>query len=324
MMLTEDLLSKRELVVFIGVENHSTPYNPLLFNEIWVLPDSLPSKDLLIIPINQLGESYMLSSKKIMCYGKSLWVLFVDSPYFSHYAFLFDSFPQTDDNNFFTDEHIQFLQKINCTSVAVCDIGVYKSRSLVNLLNCAIQSLGKYNLTVCLTTILGYNSRGYTDIESNDEKTTYNKEYYIHSDIESAVVNDSFYFLQIDGKFKLSELCVICSHTKSQAESILQEIKEQSEGYILYLKPLWDANFFREFIKSLDKGDGFDFDNLENKLEKFGFKGDLIDSQWNSKYDRLCRNIRKSNQNNRGIYVLELISEIGKNINSTISFVKSI
>lgn len=320
----EFLLSKRELSVFIGVENHSTPYNPLLFNKIWELPDSLPSKDLLIMPINGLGEPYMLSKEKVMCNGRSLWVLFVESPSLVHYAFLFDTFPQTDENNYFTDECIQFLQKSNCCSVAVCDIGVYKSRSLVNLLNYAISSLGKYNMSVCLATILGYNSRGYTDIETEDEKSKYKKEYYLRSDIEAAVVSDSFYFIQIERWFNMFELFKICCQTKSPAEVKLQEIKEQAKDYRDSLKPLWDAGFFRIFITSLDKGDSFDFDGLDNKLKECGFKGELVDANWCSKYDELCSKIRRAKQNDRGFYVQDLISAIDKNIKSTINFVKLI
>lgn len=324
MTFTEELLSQRELITFIGVENHSTPYNPLLFNRIWELYDLLPSKDLLIIPINGLEKSYMLSKERIMCYGRYLWVLFVDSPFFLHYTFLFETFPQTDDNNYFTTECIQFLQNINCCTVAVCDIGVYRSRSLVNLLNKAISSLEICNITVGLVTILGYNSRGFTDIETEDEKSTYQKEYYLHSNIEPPIKNNSFYFIQVDRKFNLSDLFEISCQVKNPAELKLQEIEKQAEGYINILKPLWDAGVLRTFIKTLNKGDSFDFISLESKLNKWGFNGNLIDKQWNCVYDRLCRNIRMSNQNNRGAYVIELISAIGKNINSTINFVKSI
>ena len=324
MTLTEDLLSKRELIVFIGVENHSTPYNPLLFNAIWGLPESLPSNNLLIIPINRLGRPYMLSNERMMCYERALWVIFVDSPFFTHYAFLFDTFPQTDDNNYFTNENLQFLQKTNCSSVGICDIGVYKSRSLVKLLNCAISSLGKYNITVCLVTILGYNSRGYTDIEIEDEHSTYQKEYYLHSDIEKAVTDDNFYFIQIDKKFKLPELLMICCFTKSQVEVKLQEIKEQAAGYIRNLKPLLDATYIKIFIESLNKGDKFDFATLENNLKEWGFKGDLIDTQWSYIYEKLRRNVEIPNKDNRGPNVQKLIEAISNNINSTINFVKSI
>lgn len=324
MKLTEELLSQRELVVFIGVENHSTPYNPLLFNKIWGLPDSLPSKDLLIIPINTLVESYMLSKERIMYYGRSLWVLFVDSPFFTHYAFLFESFPQTDDNNYFINENILFLQNNNCTSVTICDIGIYKSRSLVNLLNCAISSLGKYNMSVCLATILGYNSRGYTDIENEDEKLKYQKEFYLHSDTETSVMNERFNFIQIKEKFKISELFKICCQTKSPAESKLQEIKEQAEGYSNTLKTLLDVKFFEKYIVSLDKNNQFDFISLEINLKKMGFKGELIDTQWADKYKKLREKIEKSDQNKRGFYVQELINAIGENIKSTINYIKSI
>lgn len=324
MTITEDLLSKREVTIFIGVENHSTPYNPLLFKKIWAIPDSLPSKDLLIIPINGLEKPYMVSPKRIMCYGKSLWVLFVDSPFFSHNAFLFESFPQTDENNYFTDDRIQFLQKINCSSVAVCDIGVYKSRSLVKLLNHAIVSFGKYNITVCLVTILGHNSRGFTDIEAGDEKTIYLKEYYLHSDIEGTAMNESFYFIQIEKKFQLSDLFMICCQTKSQVESKLQEIKEQAKSYIDPLKPLWKSGALKIIIESFNKGDSFDFVSLENNLKKMGFRGNLIDAQWNSIYEKLCQNIRESNKENRNSHVKKLIDTIGRNIDFTIKFLEKI
>lgn len=324
MTLLEDLLSKRELAVFLGVENHSTPYNPFLFNKIWFIPDSLPTKNLLIIPINGLGESYKLSKEMVMCHGIAFRVLFVDSPYFTHYAFLFDSFPQTDENNYFTSNCIQFLQKLKCSTIVVCDMGVYKSRSLVNLLNNAITSLGKYNITVCLATILGYNSRGFTDIEIGDESAIYQKDYYLQSDIEVAVTNDHFNFFQIDRKFNLSSLFTICCQSKSPAESKLQEIKEQAQGYIHTLKPLLDANFFRTYIKTLYKGGSFDFISLETNLKKWGFKGNLLDSHWDAIYEKLCRNIRMSNPNNRESHVYELISAIGSNINNTIKFIQSI
>lgn len=320
----EELLCKRELIEFIGVENHSTPYNPLLLSEIWSLPKNLPSKDLLILPMKGLGESYILPTEKVMCFGRSLYILLVDSPYLNHYSFLFESFPQTDDNNYFTTNCIEFLQQVNCSSVTICDIGIYKSRSLVNLLNNAILSLGSYSISVCLVTIIGYNSRGYTDIENEDEKSKYNKNYYLQTDIESKILSDSFCFIQIENKFSLSELFMICSQTKNKAETKLQEIKEQGVGYINTLKPLWDADFFRTFIPSFGKGDSFDFISLNNKLTQMGFKGDLIDKQWDSKYEKMCSNIRISNQSNRGFYVMELTKAIGHNIISTINLLKSI
>lgn len=323
MTLAESILSKRELTVFIGVENHSTPFNPFLFNKIWNIPQTESSKELLIIPINGLGESFMLSKKREMCYGRSLWILFVDSPYFSHNAFLFDTFPQTDENNYFNSDCIDFLQKANCKVVSICDMGIYKSRSLVNLLNSALSSLGKHSISICLSIILGYNSRGYTDVEIGDESSIYQKEFYLHSDIDVSVMNDRFYFIQIDRKFSMSELFLICSQTKSYAESKLQQIKEAAQPYNT-LKTLWDYGFFHKTIESLNKSDTFDFVSLEKNLSKMGFNGDLIDCSWTSTYQRLCRDIRMSNQNMRSKYIKKLIFAIGKNINSTINFVKSI
>ena len=138
------------------------------------------------------------------------------------------------------------------------------------------------------------------------------------------VVSDSFYFVQIERKVNLLELFMICCQTKSPAEVKLQEIKEQAKDYRDSLKPLWDAGFFRIFITSLDKGDSFDFDGLDNKLKECGFKGELVDAKWCSEYDKLCSNIRMSNQNNRSSYVQKLISVIGNNIDSTINFVEKI
>ena len=242
----------------------------------------------------------------------------------SHNAILFDSFPQTDENNYFTEETIKFLQKSNCGTVAVCDMGVYKSRSLVNLLNSAISSLGIYNISVCLTPILGYNSRGYTDIEIGEESSMYTKEFYLQSDSEVSVINDKFHFVQIDKKFNFSELCQICSLTKNPAESILQGIILQAKGYKETLEPLWKAKVLQKIIESRGKGDSFDFKSLEENLSKCGFKGNLIDPEWPSIYDYLCRKIKQANQTNRNSCVQELISAIGNNINATISFLNLI
>lgn len=324
MKLIEDLLSKRETAVFIGVENHSTPYNPLLFSKIWSLPENLPSNNLLILPIDGLSEPYLLSKERMTLFDKKLWVLFVKSHNFTHNAFLFDSFPQTDDNTYFTKESIEFLtNEIHCRTVVICDMGVYKSRSLINLLNCAISSLEEYNISVCLAIILGYNTRGYTDIEVENECDKYQKDYYLHSDIEANIVSDNFNFLQIESWFKFSDLFLFCSLSKSQAEIKLQMLKQEALPYNA-LKTLWDYGFINKTIESLNKGDSFDFKNLENNLSKMGFKGELIDSDWKTKFDTLCRDIRISNKSNRAHYVEKLISAIGDNINTTTYFVNLI
>lgn len=324
MTLAEDILSKRELLVFIGVENHSTSYHPCLFNQIWDIPDMIISKDLLIIPIHGLGKPYKVSKNQISCYGRSLWLLFVESSTLTHYAFLFDSFAQTDENSFFSETQIRFLTQGNCRTVVVCDIGVYKSRSLVNILNSALSSLVVSNISVCLATILGYNSRGYTDIETDDEHIVYTKDFYLRMEVEVPVINDSFRFLQIERKFHEYDLFQICSFTKNPAETKLQELKKEAMAFERDLKPLWDLGFIKKFIETLNKGDAFDFNSLETKLEKMGFKGNLIDSQWDVIYEKLCRNIRESKNNDRSDHVQKLIKAIGDNINSTINYIKSI
>ena len=323
MTLVEEILSKRELLVIIGVENHSTLYNPNIFNNIWNFPESLPSKDVLIIPVSGLDKTFYLSPNKTMCYGRSLWLLFVESSSFNNNAILFETFPQTDKNSYFTDR-IKFLQKCNCKTVTICDIGVYKSRALINLLNSAISELATYNISVCLATILGYNSRGYTDIEIEDETITYQKEYYLKSDKEVSAINDRFSFIQIDRKFKISELYQLCSLTKSQTEIFLQKIKLDARAYEDTLQGLLEAGFLKIFIKSLNKGDSFDFVSLNDKLSNIGFKGDIIDDQWTITYNKLCGKIIQANQKNREMFVEELISAIEQNINTTINFLHKI
>jgi hypothetical protein len=171
---------------------------------------------------------------------------------------------------------------------------------------------------------LGYNSRGATDIETEDEILIYTKEFYLQSDIDATVLNGNFNFLRVDRMFKLPDFYKICSMVKNPAEVKLQEIKKNASALEQILKPLWDADFFRVFIKGLNKGDSFDFESLNKELLKMGFKGDLIDIKWASTYDRLCNNIRNSSKENRGDNVQKLISAIGNNINSTFSYIKSI
>ncbi len=324
MTLAENLLSKRELLVFIGVENHSVPYHPMLFSLIWNIPKEISSKDILIIPIQGLPIPYQMSTEKIQCNGRALWILFVQSNVLLHYAVLFDSFAQTDENTYFSSSCLAFLQKSNCRAVTVCDMGIYKSRSLVNLLNSTMDSLSCSNIVVNLLTVLGYNSRGATDIETEDESLVYTKEFYLQSNIESTVLNGNFNFLQIDRRFKLLDFYKICSTVKNPAEVKLQEIKKEASVLEQLLKPLRDVDFFRYYIKSLNKGDSFDFDSLNKELLELGFKGDLIDNKWSSIYDRLCNNIKNSTKESREDYVLELIFAIENNINSTISYIKEI
>ena len=324
MSLAEDIFLKRELIMFMGVENHSTLYNPLLFNELWKIPKEVPLKDILIIPILGLGEPYRLLNDQVSFCGKHLWFLFVNSSFLLHNVILFESFPQTDDNNFFNKKEITFLEKSNCRCVTVCDMGVYKSRSLVNMLNSAISSLGTHNISICLATILGYNSRGYTDIETGSENTTYQKDYYLQSNIEVAVQNDNFHFVQIDKKFSLSNLYSLCCLTKNPAETTRQQIKDKAAGYEISLKPLVDSGALELILTSFNKGDSFDFKLFNEYLSKIGFKGDLIDSQWNSIFEKICNKIKSSNYIDRRFHVQELIKAINNNINLTISLVKSI
>lgn len=324
MTLAEEILYKRELLVFIGVENHSTPYHPRLFSQIWDIPKEIPSKDVLIIPVQGLEERFKLSKKKEQCYGRLLWLLFVRSTFLTHNAILFDSFAQVDDNTYYSKNNLSFLQKSNCRTVSICDMGVYKSRSLVNLLNSSISSLACLNITVNLITILGYNSRGATDIEKGDENLTYTKMFYLQSDIETKVLDDSFQFMRIDCWFNLRDLYRISCLIKNPAESKLQEIKKNAVVFERILKPLCDVGFFKSFIQTLDKGDAFDFNSLENKLLGIGFKGDLIDSKWPLIYDKLCRNIRNSNKNTRGDSIQKLISTIEDNIIATLKYIELI
>lgn len=321
MTLVESLFPKRNLMVFIGEENHSSKFKPNLFSRIWNIPETLPSKELLIVPVKGLGEPYKLSKEMVLCLNRKFWVLFVESSFLTRDVILFDTFPQNDENSYFTKENVQFLRKYNCHSLTVCDIGVYKSRSLMNLLHTALMELSSLNISICLATILGYNSRGYTDVENADEHITYKKEFYLNSEIGQNV-KDDFHFIQIDGKFRILELFQICSFTKNPADTVLQHIKKEAEGYKNTLKPLLDAGFFEKFIKTLDKGNSFDFELLNTNLSKCGFKGDLIDKQWSHKYERLCQNIKSTN--NKQSAIQELILEISNNINNTIYFLEKI
>lgn len=325
MTLAEEILSKRELSVFIGVENHSTPYTPCLFDEIWEIPKGLPLKDLLIVPIQGLDVPYKLSKDRMSCNGRSLWILFVQSSALTRNAFLFETFPQTDENTYFTQENINFLLNGNCRVVTVCDIGVYKSRALVNMLNTAISSLDRLNISVCLATILGYNSRGFTDIENGDEKKIYKKQYYLQTDIEAAVLSSRFHFLQIDGKFDIGKLVSIISKTKNPAETKLQQLKHDAACFELSLKPLSDCGALTCILESYNRGESFDFQSFNKNLSSMGFKGNLVDCQWNSTYDKLCKDIREAcSSDQRTFCVKKLISAIQNNINNTITFVNSI
>lgn len=324
MTFIEEIIQKRELLMFIGVENHSTPYNPRLFSKLWYIPENISNKNVLIVPIRGLGEPYLLLDNQVTCYGKLLWVLFVDSSVLNHNVLLFESFPQTDENTYFTDQTIAFLRKCNCFCVTVCDIGVYKSRSFVNLLNSAISCLGAHKISVCLATILGHNSRGYTDIETGKENAIYNKNYYLQSSIEVSIKDDAFDFIQIDNKFTQANLYKLCSLTKSPADTIIQSIKKDAASYESSLKPLVDSGALKLILSSFNKSDTFDFILFTEYLVKIGFKGELIDSQWNATYEKMCTRIKNSKNEERGFKVQELISAIIKNINSTISLVKSI
>lgn len=324
MTLLEEIIQKRELLMFIGVENHSTPYNPRLFCKLWYIPESIPNKNVLIVPIQGLGEPYLLLDNQMMCYGKPLWILFVESSVLNHNVILFESFPQTDENTYFTDQTLTFLRKCNCFCVTVCDIGVYKSRSFVNLLNSAISCLGTHQISVCLATILGYNSRGYTDIETGKENAIYNKNYYLQSSIEVSIKSDVFEFIQIDNKFTLANLYKLCCITKSPADTVIQLIKKEAASYESSLKPLVDSGALKLILSSFNKSDTFDFILFAKYLDKIGFKGELIDSQWNVDYEKMCNKIKNSKNEERSQKVQELISAIIKNINSTITIVKSI
>ncbi|MCQ2257650.1 MAG: hypothetical protein MJZ41_06600 [Bacteroidaceae bacterium] len=324
MTLPEEIIYKRELLMFIGVENHSTPYNPCLYNKLWAIPDNIPHKDVLIIPIQGLDSPYLLLENQVMCFGRLLWILYVESSFLNHNVILFDSFPQTDENTYFIEETLSFLGKCNCSCVTVCDIGIYKSRSFVNLLNSAISSLCTHNISVCLATILGYNSRGYTDIETGKENTIYNKNYYLQPSIEVSIQSDKFEFIQIDNKFTLDDMYKLCSLTKNPADTTFQFIKKKAAPYESTLKPLVDSGALKLILTSFNKSDTFDFVSFTEYLSKIGFKGELIDSQWNVVYEKMCSSIRNSKIEDRELIVQELISEIIKNINSTISLVKSI
>jgi hypothetical protein len=324
MTFLEEIIQKRELLMFIGVENHSTPYNPRLFSKLWYIPENIPNKNVLIVPIRGLGEPYLLFDNQEKCYDKSLWILFVESSVLNHNVILFESFPQTDENTYFTAKTLAFLRKCNCFCVTICDIGVYKSRSFVNLLNSAISSLATHQISVCLATILGYNSRGYTDIETGKENAIYNKNYYLQSSVEVSIMGDVFEFIQIDNKFTLVDVYKLCSITKNPADTIIQSIKKEAALYESSLKPLIDSGALKLILSSFNKSDTFDFVLFAKYLAKIGFKGELIDSQWNAAYEKMCNRIKKSNNEERGFKVQELISAIIKNINSTISLVKSI
>lgn len=324
MTLIEEIIQKRELIMFIGVENHSTPYNPRLFSKLWYIPESIPNKNVLIVPIQGLGEPYLLLDNQVMCYGKSLWILFVESSVLNHNVILFESFPQTDENSFFTDQTLAFLRKCNCSCVTVCDIGIYKSRSFVNLLNSAITFLCAHKISVCLAIILGYNSRGYTDIETGEENAIYNKNFYLQSSVEESIKGGVCEFIQIDNKFSWANMYKLCSITKSPADTTIQLIKKKAASYESSLKPLVDSGALKLILSSFNKSDTFDFISFAKYLEKIGFKGELIDSQWNAVYEKMCNRIKNSKNEERGFKVQELISAIIKNINSTISLVKSI
>ncbi|MFG6425892.1 MAG: hypothetical protein K1W14_05795 [Muribaculaceae bacterium] len=324
MTVLEEILKDRQLVVLLGIENHSIDFNISLFDELWDIPSIPQQTNILIIPIAGLDTPYKISNEKYSWLGYSYQVLFVKSYRFNHFYFLLDTFPQKIDNSYFTKERIRFLQQTHCSNVFVCDIGVYKSDSLMKMLESAILNLSCENITVGLATILGYNSRGATDIELEDETDKYTKDFYLRTDIVSTSINPNFEFIQIDRKFNFIELTQICSFSKNPAKIRLQRFKEIAKPYRDTLKLLWDCKAIETIIRSFSNGSSFDFNKLESSLKDWGFNGSLVDCNWNNQYSSICRNIRNANNTTIKREVDNLINLIGLNIKATLKLLETI
>ena len=325
--IIESILEKRNVTLFLSIENQSQYYGIKLMSSLFPLRPDVKDKNIILIPTNALKNDCEVTSKVISYCGKEYRCVFTKTSRYNNNAFILSTIGDVSIDCIETS-WIPFINQASCKQIVLCDIGVLKKRDFVQLYNNVSKCLETSNVSVCLAAIIGYNSRGYSDIETEKEKDFVTQEFYLTKELdESECVNDKlFRFRQITKVFDRSDIAYICSLTKNSIETKINDIKNDSSK--TNIKMLCDLGLVDKGLNSRLSND-CNIDTVLEFLSKIGLTNskafNILEPRWEYNYKQLLNKILNTKeQSQKSTLISDYIKIVKNDINKIDKYISEL
>lgn len=323
----DNILNERRITLFLGIENQSQYFGARLMASLFPIRSDIKEANTIIVPVKGLCEGCAVSNKPIEFFGQKYRCVFTKSDHYNSFAFIFSTIKSSDVD--LIEETLEpFVESSKCNQVVLCDIGILKKREFVRLFNNVNRYLETTNIAVCLASIIGYNTRGASDIETGKEQVTVTSEFYKTRDLDESecVESKDLIFRQVQSLFKRSDIAFLCSRTKNSVESKLKEVK--AEALKTNIKMLCDLGL-------IDKGLGTrlanetDINPIFEFLKKIGLTDlqafNIVTPEWKEDYTKGFRKIRESKAyEEKEKQISDLINKVKDDFNRMNNYIEEI
>jgi len=319
------ILDKRNITLFLSIENQSQYFGTRLMSSLFLIQSEIKDTNTIIIPVKGLDQDCLESNRLIEFCGQKYKCIFTKNDQYNNLAFILST-TKTSDSQLIEEFLYPFLSK--CKQVVLCDIGVLKKRDFIQLFNNVSKYLETSNVAVCLASIIGYNTRGASDVETFNEQDIVTPDFYKIKDSKDSECIESNYFIfrQIQNTFKRADIAFLCSRTKNSIESKLNEIK--TEACKTNIKMLCDVGLIDKGLNSRLVNDydictSFDFLRNIGLTDLLAFN--IVVPQWKQTYNTLfnkIHNIKDIKERNKKIS--EFITQVKNDIDQMYKFINEI
>lgn len=325
--IIESILKKRNVTVFLSIENQSQYYGVKLMSPLFPLRLDVKDKNIILIPTNVLNNDCEVTPNVISYCGKEFRCVFTKTSQYNNNAFILSTVGDVN-NEYVEGSLLPFINQTSCKQIVLCDIGVLKKRDFVQLYNNVSKCLETLNVAVCLASIIGYNSRGYSDIETEKEKDFVTHEFYLtkeHDDSE-CVDDKLFRFRQISKVFDRSDIAYICSLTKNSIETKIKEIKNDASK--TNIKMLCELGLIDKGLNSRLSND-CNIDTVLEFLSKIGLTNskafNILEPKWEYNYKQLLNKIiNTKEQSQKSTLILDYIKVVKNDVNKIDKYISEL
>jgi hypothetical protein len=281
----------------------------------------------IVIPVKELNQDCIVSKSLVEFCGQKYKCIFIKNNQYDNFSFIFSTI-KSSDVNLIEKTLSPFVSKSTCKQVVLCDIGILKKRDFIKLFNKVSKYLETYSIAVCLAAIIGYNTRGASDVETDKEEDIVTQGFYTTKDTNDSecIETHGFSFRQIKKVFNRSDIAYLCSRTKNSIESKLNEIK--NEAYKTNIEELCEQGIIDIGLDSRLKykqkiSESLDFLKQIGLTNLFVFN--IVAPKWEQEYNTLLNNIHITKDDKEIIAKInEFIEQVKFDIRQMYKFIKSI
>lgn len=321
------ILKKRNITLFLGIENQSQYFGTRLITSLFSIQSNFKETSAIVIPVKELTQDCIVSKSLVEFCGQKYKCIFIKNNQYDNFSFIFSTI-KSSDVNLIEKTLSPFVSKSTCKQVVLCDIGILKKRDFVKLFNKVSKYLETYSIAVCLAAIIGYNTRGASDVETDKEEDIVTQGFYTTKDTKDSecIETHEFSFRQIKKVFNRSDIAYLCSRTKNSIESKLIEIK--NEAYKTNIEELCEQGIIDKGLDSRLKykqkiSESLDFLKQIGLTNLFVFN--IVAPKWEQEYNTLLNNIHiTKDDKERIVKINEFIEQVKFDIRQMYKFVKNI